>query len=131
MANIKWLKYIVNLLWNDNHIRNHSSWSQNNPRVTFDVFLWRTDVRLFWRVISLIMKCTKQTNSFRIAKRHILIPVKPPTKKKSKIFCCAKSFVFEFYRESIELFLSYHVHFCRYRQFWTFWHTSAKQQRNC
>ena len=52
-------------------------------------------------------------------------------KKISKNFYCTKSFVLKFQGVSLELFLSYHVHFHRYRHFRPFWHACAKNQRNC
>ena len=45
-----------------------------------------------------------------------LLPVKlAPKKKFSKKFYCTKSFVLKFQGESLQLFLSYHSHFRRYR----------------
>ena len=49
----------------------------------------------------------------------------------SENFYYTKSFVLKFQGESLELFLSYHVHFRRYRHFRHFWHARAKNQRNC
>ena len=50
-------------------------------------------------------------------------------KKISKNFYCTKSFVLKFQGESLKLFLSYHVHFRRYRHFGPFWH--ARHAGSC
>ena len=76
---------------------------------------------------SVFLVVIKMANFFEVIK----MVKRPPKKKFSKNFYCTKSFVLKFQGESLELFQSYHVHFRRYRHLRSFWHTRAKNQRNC